>query len=179
MVSWVQGCPKPCDARRGDAARLLIFPVTGGFSEMPSWLQISPPSRCPAVCLSVCLCNSHPARGLSHAGHPPTMPMLAVGVGALLSHGAHRCYRPVVGQSCSGPTMPELIPWALVAVINLRTWLCRGDPAAGIGCASPNGRPRVPQGQGAAPGAPHLMPVPQDQVCGGALPQDPRPGSGL
>lgn len=78
-VSWVQGGPKPCDARRGDAAMLLIFPLTGGFSvlvtdQLPILLS---------VCLQQLSCLGAVTHwvSLSHVG-------AGAGAGVLPSHGA-------------------------------------------------------------------------------------------
>lgn len=122
-LGWCPGCgggPKPWDARRGDAAKLLVFPITGLVSLECFPGHKSAPSARPPVCVSML--------GIPAPRQCCGCPAQPRGLWVLWG---------VVTQSFCAPTMPKPTPWALVAVINLRTWLRWGDPI--MGCASPKG----------------------------------------
>lgn len=109
-ISWIQGGPKPCDAKRGDAAMLLIFPLTG--LSFLSWSQNSSPSSCPLSATAV----------LPGGCHPSSVPQPC------------GCWCWTFAQprgwwwDRDGPTTSKTITWALVAVINRGTGLCQGNP---------------------------------------------------
>lgn len=172
----MQGCPKPCDARRGDAARLLIFPITGvGFSEMPPRSQISPPLLL-SFCLSVQQPSSpgavthrasprHPGagRGCRSLAQPQGPPVQPAGGGTELLR-SHRARADASGPRCCYKPEDAAVPG-----------MEGEDPTTGMGCALPNGRPRVPQGLGAAP-SPLRWPLPCACPLGSGLPGSPAPG---
>lgn len=143
-VSCVQGGPKPCDARRGDAAMLLIFPLTG--VDFLSWSQISSPSWCLSVCNS-CPGGCHPSGVPQPCGCGCWCWSLAQPRGWQWDR-SHCFQASRLGLRCCYKPGDRAMP---------------GEYPSGIGWASPNGCPGMPQGQRAA----------------SLLPWNPCTGSGL
>lgn len=174
----MQGCPKPCDARRGDAARLLIFPITGvGFSEMPPRSQISPPLLL-SFCLSVQQPSSpgavahrasprHPGagRGCRSLAQPQGPPVQPAGGGTELLR-SHRARADPSGPRCCYKPEDAAVPGMGTGRSHHRHWL-------GIAQRVSKGAPRAGSSTVTAPVAPALCPSPGIRSAGEPCPRTP------
>lgn len=158
---WSLGCKGVlnCDAGAGDAAGLLVLPGSGAVSPVMNQTRLLLPV-CPSICLSVW-------RG-SHT--PGTLPHTGAGCGC---QGLAQLRGP--GWDRAAGSHQDSIPRALVAVINLRMWLFRGEGWGSHRYHHPTGALRAGSSIVTAP-----VPLPRTGPLGLGLQQDtPRQGSGL